>query len=246
MVKWREIRISNAWTVVIVAALMCGAVLLFFYLQIAPHQAELVSYQQAKTCQGKPGCGRQIQKVIILLSETRVDFFSVPSGRGRSRTLSHTESHFKFDMGGRPIESHIFTKVSLTRDLFDLPNIYLPSETESEFAQINFPQGKEIQVEVWNGRITFIFADRVGHFWGNNSIGMAEMTPAPLYISASKEPTGPKFAIPTSDHPVATLKKAQQDLLSTFLLVVMVMFCVIVLARQFRKSFWRPIDASSH
>lgn len=241
----KKARISSVWMAGGVIGLICVVVILIFYLQVPPREADLRMYQQAKICQDQVVC-RQTQTALVLVSKTQQSSISIPRGKTGSKRVIQTEYYFKFDLADRQVESHISTGHSLERTFFDLPNIYLPEKDETQFAEINFPQGKGIQVEVWNDRITFIFADTIGNVLNINSQNLI-VTPAPEQtIKPQKPRVGPAFAIPTSDHPLVALKKAQQDLFSATLGAVTVSFLLFLLIYHLKRPFGRPVDVSSH
>jgi hypothetical protein len=219
----RKIKISSVWTFSFITAIIGAVIIAIFYLPIATKQAEWEKYRQAKICQNVYGC-RRIQTAVIIQSQTQSSVFKIP-GRLSSATQTNTKYYFQVDLGNNQAEFYVPTRVAIKNDPFDVPNIYIPAAEETTFAEVNFPAGKQIKVEIWDNQVTFIFADFLP--WAN------------------AHPENGQIAIPTANHPLVILRQTQQDLFGVILSVVVILILVIVLTLRFRKTNWRP-DAIIH
>jgi hypothetical protein len=213
-----KIRIPSMWRFIIIAAIICVFFVSFFYLPIPQKEIEWEKYQQAKICQNDLAC-RQTRTAVIIQSETQRSDISVPASRFSSRTLMDTEYHFKIALENAQTEFYVVTQVSVENSLFNLPNLYIPDARQKTFAEINFLQGKEIKVELWEKQVTFIFTDSIDAEW-----------------PPTKSRPDLQFAIPTANHPLIILSKARQDLLGSVIGAILILGVVIAFAVRFRKS----------
>ena len=240
----RKLRIPFIWKLTIVCIVVAAAVISLFYLQIPPKAANLARYQQAKICQDAPTC-RQTQTVTVLQSQTKMATFNVRTKFGQSQHLADIQYYFKVNLDGHQIESNISPRISVDRYSFDVPNVFTDFFNENAWAEINLPQGKKIKVEFWENQITFVFLNVMGHSWPDGNTYFS--TPDPNQSDPTAPSTGKTlfFAIPTADHPVIALKKAQQDLFGVSIGAIIILGLLIMLALRFRKPFW-PSDAPNH
>lgn len=105
---------------------------------------------------------------------------------------------------------------------------------------INFPAGRKTNLELWKGLVTFMFADYLGQ---QNSSPIPPSISEPDQTSIMNE-----FAIPTVNHPLVALKKAQKDLLDAVIAILVIVPITILLTHYYtRKKLvdWRP-NARSH
>ena len=236
----KKIKISPMWRVALITSLIGVVVASFFVLQRSIKQATWERYVQSKICQDSPAC-RQTRTAVILQSNTQSSTIRVPS-RFSSQKQTDTEYYFVVDLGDRQSQFYVLTRVSPQKDLFDLPNIYLPDYSETNFAEINFPQGKQIKLELWEDQVTFIFTDSIGQAWSWDQSGhIFFITPMPPSVfsqnnsSLEKQKTNVQFAVPTANHPLIALQKAHKDLLGSILVVIIVVPMLMFVTHHLTK-----------
>ncbi len=235
----KKIKISLVWYLPIITALICAAVIVFFYLQVQAKETELARYEQAKICQDAFSC-RQTQTAVILHSETQ-ESNHITTGRGynRSTRLVNTTYYFRIGFEDRQIESRVVTKFSIEKNSFNIDNIYVPGAYEKYFATTNLPRGKQIKIELWEDQVTFILTDVFGtEYSEGNFFRIIDLTQSGTAPEESR-PTL-QVVIPTTNHPFIALRQAQEDLLGSLLGAVLILAVVILLTLRFRKAFWRP------
>lgn len=245
----KKIKIFPGWYLPVSILLIGVVVVFFFFLYIQTKEAELTRYQQAPICENKPAC-RQIKTALLLKTGIKntdnVRTGSSKYGGGSSRTTNITY-YFQVSFEGRQTEVYTATKFASIKNLFDLPNIYIPELSQTDFQKkvvdVN-PPGRQVKIELWESQITFIFTD-IQQF-DNNGVIFLPVSDSGIPQSPSATPESTKkVAIPTTNHPLIALRAVQENLVGVFLAVLIILMMTILLTLRFRKSYWPP-DRRNH
>jgi hypothetical protein len=226
-------RIPKAWYFV---AIVASTSLLIF--DVLDHRVlyanwDLESYQQAPTCLNSNLC-KQILQATVSENKTKLIFRSaqsyVPKGPNIPLpTLAENYTVYVV-LPDKSIQSAIIIpNVPVSTKYFSFKDVSTPTSGDPYFAERNFPAGKEVKVEIWQGQITFIFT----------ASNIAED------IILNRDPK--EIGIPTANHPGVILSLAQRNFDNGVYVELLVLVLTIAIALRMSKfSFSQRKHANPH
>jgi hypothetical protein len=226
----KKIQFSPAWIIVGIFLFCSLLVVVFLYLRVVHQQQLLNAYNPLAS-------DHQIVDAIVTKSKSW-HFTKSSSGgnKGETRIVTTLSERFLIDVSlpdSRTYSAEIIPNRGVNKN-FGFSNLYIPSQTELTFAEDNFPEGKQIQVEIWNDKIILLFTKSTlgQHIQGNNQIFVfSPKTPS----NSLQADSDTEIVIPTREHPIIALENAQNNFDGAIVAVIMLNIPVLLLAIRFRK-----------
>ena len=229
-------RLSFLSWAIIISLLVVGAYFAYGSLKIKQARVDVKNYSAAPFCDQDGGC-RKVIPARVLQSQT-VDISPVISTgkynfnhekiyeKRAYRVVLQSKDLDKYEIG-------IVPNLEIDAALFGVSDIYFPvhhrSEVFDNFAEISFPSGAILNIEIWNGKVTLIYSQYVNAPYSINTWIFFDSFPPPSDEDTDISEPVITYAIPTTDNPLVAYEIIQDNFDQSLALIAILPTFFIIL-----------------
>jgi hypothetical protein len=198
----KKIRISQ-WF--LIAVFIYAAFVSILYLRMENAERMLTEYYDARLCQSPANCREIVSADILDYGSKQISFVNygsrgIPLDKGTFEEYSFTLSF------GETETKTVKVVPGIPADIgqFDVPNIYIPSQSDRTIANTHLFYGKTVSAEIWRRRVTLIFVAVPTMDQANETTSEETLSIGPL--SETHE-----IVLATNNHPVILAELSKAD-----------------------------------
>ena len=229
-------RLSFLSWAIIISLLVVGAYFAYGSLKIKQVLVDVKDYSAAPFCDHDGGC-RKVIPARVLQSQT-VDISPVIS-TGKYN-LNHEKIYEKraylVVLQSKNLDKYkvgIVPNLEIDADLFGVSDIYFPVHQRNEvfgnFAEISFPRGAILNVEIWNDKVTLIYSKYVNAPYSTSTWIFFDSFPPPSDEDTDISEPVITYAIPTTNNPLVAYEIIQDNFDQSLALIAMLPTFFIIL-----------------
>jgi len=229
-------RLSFLSWAIIISLLVVGTYFVYGSLQIKQAQVDVKDYSTAPFCDQDGGCRKVIPARVLqrqtvdispIISTGKYDFnYKKVYEKRAYLVILQSKDLDKYEIG-------IVPNLEIDADLFGVPDIYFPVHQRNEvfgnFAEISFPRGAILNVEIWNGKVTLIYSQYVNAPYSISTGVFFDSFPPPSSEDTNISESVITYAIPTTDNPLVAYEIIQDNFDQSLALIAMLPTFFIIL-----------------
>ncbi|PKN93261.1 MAG: hypothetical protein CVU44_10230 [Chloroflexi bacterium HGW-Chloroflexi-6] len=235
-------RLSFLSWAIITSLLVCGAYFVYSSLRIKQAQIDIRDYSTAPFCD-QGGICRKVIPARVLQRQT-VDISPIRSSTNKYGGITtykriYEKYAYLVVLQSKELDKYevgIVPNLEIDPKLFGVSDIYFPVHRRNDvldnFAEISFPRGAILNIEIWNGKVTLIYSQYVNAPYSINTWIFSDSFPPITGKNTDLSESVITYAIPTTDNPLVAYEIIQDNfdqslaliaLLPTFFIILKVM-----------------------